>query len=173
MGLSWAVSALVAVAWPRRARNTTVPSIPTMVLEEPEAILELADWSPQSTISTIPRLVTLTERLALATDPWSRVVEIEDKSASGAFRVPADNSARAYYEWRMVLGLTGDGEEKELYADYLDQCELGKYNPISLIMFGKGLVKCGCEKAPAKIVLPNGKLRCPNIIKWPMQLGMQ
>ena len=87
--------------------------------------------------------------------------------------MPVDSTARAYFEWRMALALTDPGEEKELYADYLDQCELCRYNPISLIMFGRGLVECGCEKAAVKKALPNGRRRCPNVITWPMQLGMQ
>ena len=172
MGLSWAMSALVAVAWPRRSRGTN----PAQVQSSPAPYLALVDnrqtdadfWGEFS-----PAPDEVAEPTQAPADPWTKIANFESGTDPGLYRTTVDNSARAYFEWRMSAGLTETGEERVIYQDYLDQCALGGYNPIPMVTWCRGMVKCGCTKIirVRKYDSVNRERR-PNILEWPTQLGM-
>ena len=181
MGLH-ALWALALVAWPiRSSKGGAAPKKPllTVVRSTTGHVLEIPDWSLKSGVESGVEPTTSASSSTIPSDPWVTVVHcngsVVDDAGTPVFDVsiPADNSVRAYFEFRMRSNFPEDDEERTVYRDYCDQCELGKYNPVSLIMFGKGLVQCGCEKIQVLRYDRHGKMRRPNVIKWPMQLGME
>ena len=181
MGLHWIVSALAIVAWPRRSDGI----IPASVEISPETSrIPLLSWSdnPQTEADfwdeigrcTAPEPLQIADATKAQPDLWSRSVEYSDGTSHGPVLAPVDNSARAYYEWRMQYGLTEPDEERIVYNDYVFQCRLNEMEPLSIILFGRGLVRCGCKKLRRVAKYgPDGRRREPNVIEWPLQLGMQ
>ena len=175
------LTAFVSVAWPRRTRSTAlklvVPELESTGNSTGELPPEL-DLSLASGGDQVPGLSPVVDEWTTVVDCTGRGISDLDNVPCETLSVPVDGSARAYFEWRMRFGsppdeeLLGSEHAYGVYRDYADQCELGGYNPLTPIMFSKGMVACGCDKREIVKVDTTGKRRRPVVLVWPTQSGM-
>lgn len=63
--------------------------------------------------------------------------------------VPDDRSVGSFAAWWIGLGMTADIDQDDLRDEYEVICALAGYEPVSVIDFGRDLLKAGCQRSQA------------------------
>lgn len=85
------------------------------------------------------------------------VPPVKDWSATAARRfandlpgiVPCDRTVGSFVSWWTGLGMTADIDQDDLRDEYEVICAIAGYEPVSIIDFGRELLKSGCQRSQA------------------------